>query len=180
MKNIIKKRIGAICLLATLTSCATKLSYNNDIETAKYSSSNIEASIAYPDRKYDCTLDPIFKNSLSCNHFVLTINNKTKENYFIDWNNTYFLNNKQVRGGFYFEGIIIKDRNQSKPNELILPDSASIKRIYPNVLTDYNSYTLKWDQKGFSLGNNGIYLVLKDNKNEKEEIRMSIPLRDSK
>lgn len=118
--------------------------------------------------------------TLSCDHFVLSIKNNSSQDYFIDWNNSYYLQNGQYNGGFYFAGIVIKDRNNPKSDDIILPESTITKEIYPNILTEFYTNQLTqvvdWKKKGFPLGENGVYLTIKDGKGAKTTIKLNLKL----
>lgn len=171
----IRKNTIILMALPLFMSCATKLKYE---DKSSQINKNLEASISYPSGKYDCTLDPILGNTLRCDHFTLKVKNNSSQDYFIDWNNTYYLKNGQSSGGFYFSGIVIKDRNNPKPDDVILAESIITKEIYPTALTDVDPYSrnFNWKVNGFPLGENGVYLTIKDNKGTKSVIKLNLLL----
>jgi len=170
------KLINIVIAGLLISSCATKLAYNNSAPTSRYVDKHLEVKIAYPKASSDCTLDPILGRPLRCKNFTLTIKNKSNKDFFIDWNKSYYLHNNQAQGGFYFNGVVIKDRAQRKANALLLAKSNYMEMIYPNNLTYWDA---GWWTDSFPLGNNGIYLTLLDVNNKPVKIKLSIPLRKS-
>ena len=168
-----RRNVVIMMVLPLIASCATKLKYEDKNSQIN---KNLEASISYPSGKYDCTLDPILGNTIRCDHFTLSVKNKSSQDYFIDWNNTYYLKNGQSSGGFYFPGIVIKDRNNPKSDDVILAESTITKEIYPTILTDINSHTGRWEVSGFPLAENGVYLTIKDSKGVKSVIKLNLLL----
>lgn len=96
-----------------------------------------------------------------CDRFVLQIRNKTSHNIEIDWNRTLYINNGQTLGGFMFEGVVYKDRNNQKPPDIVFGNSAISKSIWPNNLVSYSSGRYGgWDNNLMPPGLNGIYLYV--------------------
>lgn len=69
-----------------------------------------------------------------CNYFNLKVKNKSNQDYSLNWNNSYFLYNKQTNRAFYFAGINYSEANNNKPNNIILSQSKISKEIYPAYL----------------------------------------------
>lgn len=90
--------------------------------------------------------------------FELTIKNKTSIDMELDWNKTAYIENNQTKGGFMFEGIVYKDRNNLKPPDIIFANSVLRKNIFPNTLVNFSK---SWYHHPIPSGNNGIYLSIK-------------------
>ncbi|MCT7466486.1 hypothetical protein N5T78_07850 [Aliarcobacter cryaerophilus] len=109
--------------------------------------------------------------------FILEINNNSKKEIEIDWNKTYFIDKGRTNGTFMFEGIVYKDRNNSKPSDIVFPEGIYSKLIYPNNYVVFNSAGgfSDWGHNGFGTGEFGIYLSLKiDNKEVKEKVIVKV------
>lgn len=74
-----------------------------------------------------------------CSGFVLSIKNKTDKNLELDWNKTLYVSGGQTSGGFMFEGVVYKDRNNPKTPDVIFGNSSLIKAIWPNNLVNFRS-----------------------------------------
>lgn len=104
--------------------------------------------------------------------FNLIIENKSDNDIEIIWDRTAYIKLDNTSGGFMFEGIVYKDRNNPKPPDVVFPKSTFSKRIWPNTLVGFYK---GWYHSGMPMGNNGIYLTLKTNGVEfKEKITFSI------
>ena len=98
--------------------------------------------------------------------FVLMIENKTEKDIELIWDKTYYLNNDATSGGFMFEGIVYKDRNNPKPPDVIFPKTKLIKTIWPNNLVSFSN---GWYNSPMPDGDNGIYVTLNVNGKETRE-----------
>jgi len=113
---------------------------------------------------YTIQLTPSEVDRYSYTAFDLTIKNKTDKDIELEWDRTYYLQSGQTNGGFMFEGIIERDRNNPKPPDIIMAQTIFSKTIYPNFLTVYRvtpAGTIIWRHDSFTNGENGIYLSLK-------------------
>jgi len=100
--------------------------------------------------------------------FDLTIKNKTSGDIELDWNKTIYIENNQTKGGFMFEGVVYKDRNNPKPPDIIFSGSEFRKTIWPNALV---SFYRSWHHDAIPSGQNGVYLTVKiKDKEVKEKI----------
>jgi len=99
--------------------------------------------------------------------FILTIVNKTSQDLELDWNKTLYIYNGETKGGFMFEGIVYKDRNNPKPPDIIFANSTFTKVIFPNSNVQFTSWG--WEHIPLPLGENGIYLVVKVGEKEIKE-----------
>lgn len=100
--------------------------------------------------------------------FNLYIKNKTHIDIELDWNKTLYIENGQTNGGFMFEGVIYKDRNNQKPPTIIFANSEFKKIIWPNNLVFFEP-ELGWGHKPIELGQNGVYLTIKVGEKEIKE-----------
>lgn len=100
-------------------------------------------------------------DSEGCKTFDVSITNKTSETLKIDWNKTQFVSNNQAIGGFWYEGIVIRDRNMMRAPEVIFGSGAYNKKIAPNISMDLSLFPLAhWVIKPMPVGEAGVYLVL--------------------
>lgn len=113
----------------------------------------------------------------SCRIFELTLKNKTEKTLEIDWNRSYYINNGKADGGLYFDGIVIAQRNNQRPPEIILPNSSLEKNLIPNNNFEFKIFPLAhWDFKYLQGYSHGVYLTLKSDGKE-EVVNVSLDLR---
>lgn len=111
---------------------------------------------------YDCRSETGRWNfNDGCKGMNLTIKNKTSEDIILIWDQTYFLDNNQTNGTFMFDGIVYKDRNNKKPNDIIFGNSVFKKVIFPNNRVSFAGRT--WLNMPMKSGIWGAYLTLKNN-----------------
>ena len=67
-----------------------------------------------------------------------------------------------------FEGIVFKDRNNSKSNDVIFAKNKFQKTIWPNNLVSFDR-TVGWLHYAMDMGDNGIYITLITNGKEIRE-----------
>jgi len=104
--------------------------------------------------------------------FELTVKNKTGLDIELDWNKTIYIENNQTKGGFMFEGVVYKDRNNPKPPDIIFAGADFKKTIWPNTLV---SFYRSWSHEIIPPGQNGVYITIKTNENEiKEKIILNM------
>lgn len=101
-----------------------------------------------------------------CWAFNLTIENKSHKDIELDWNKTLYISNGTTEGGFMFDGVVFKDRNNSKPPDIIFAGSTFVKIISPNNLVSFNN---GWNQEHMPTGENGVYLTVKVGNQEVHE-----------
>jgi hypothetical protein len=139
---------------------------------------------ASPNKNYDVSLKAIqlARNDLY-NGMNLSIINKTEKPIEIVWNKTFYLDHGQTKGGLLLEGEDYKDTNNSKPNDIVFAKSTYNKVFSPVDLVKgchisalgsfLGGYTYGPKQQclheGFRDGENGIYLTLLVNGEEKNE-----------
>ena len=109
----------------------------------------------------------------SCKSFSLTIRNKTDKDIEVDWNKTLYISNGQTTGGFMFEGVVYKDRNNPKSPDMIFANGTFSKTIWPNNLVSFSGSS--WYHEEMSIGDDGVYLVVKvADKEIKEKLIVNI------
>lgn len=121
---------------------------------------------------FTASLSPMFSYG-SCISFTLLVKNKTEKDIEIDWNKTSYIDNGQTRGGFMYEGVIYKDRNNLKPPDFVLSGGSLQKTIWPNIRLDYSSY-FGWVHGYMKEGEHGALLVgIIDGKEVREKMLLS-------
>lgn len=95
--------------------------------------------------------------------FDLRIKNKSSLDIELDWNKTLYIENGKTNGGFMFEGIVYRDRNNPKHPDIIFAGSEFKKTIYPNNLVTFYE---GWHHYRIPSGQNGIYLTIRANEKE--------------
>ncbi len=157
----VKKVLLVFILVALFSGCATT-SYvwksdpvNPSIEN-EYFGAKISPS---------CT-------SWGCSSFILTVTNKTNKNLELNWNKTLYIAHGQTSGGFMFEGVVYKDRNNPKSPDVIFPGGFLTKIIWPNNLVSFTSGRYGgWNHGTMPFGENGVYLTIAvDGKEVNEKI----------
>lgn len=124
---------------------------------------------------YSVQLEPIGRCEEIYNGFMLTVVNKSSQDMEIDWNKTLYLHNGQTNGGFMFEGVIYKDRNNQKPPDIVFANSTFKKAIWPNSLASFGGYKPQWGNGPLRAGENGVYLTMRMNGQEvHEKLTMNI------
>jgi hypothetical protein len=123
---------------------------------------------------FTAKISPLCPNG--CQAFLLTIENKTDKDLELDWNKTLYISNGRTSGGFMFEGVVYKDRNNPKPPDIIFAKSRFLKTIWPNNLVHFSSGKYGgWRNEDMPTGENGVYLTVKIGDQEiKEKITINI------
>lgn len=138
----------------------------------EYTFSNMEVPSKNKDLSFSIT--PTGKSiSAGYSAFILEIENKTNRDMEIDWNRTNYVKNNSTNGTFMFEGILYKDRNAPKSNDVIFANSTFQKVIYPNNYVNFDSYG--WSHYGTGSGVQGAYVtIIDDKKIIKEKVLVDI------
>jgi len=89
--------------------------------------------------------------------FRLIVKNNTPQDIEIDWNRTYYLVGEDPHGGFMFDGIEYKDREERKPPDLVYANDLFIKTLWPNELVGRNK---DWYHNRMEDGTHGIEITL--------------------
>jgi len=99
--------------------------------------------------------------SYGCEAFTLQIKNKTDKNLEVNWNKTLYITRGQTSGGFMFEGVVYKDRNNPKSPDIVFGNGTLSKTIWPNNLVEFSSGKYGgWRNEDMPSGENGIYLTV--------------------
>lgn len=126
---------------------------------SEYTFNNVD--IPTENKELSFKIIPINPSSIAgYSAFILNIQNKTDRDMEIDWNKTNFIKDGSTSGTFMFEGIVYKDRNTVKANDVIFANSTFTKTIYPNNYVKFDSYG--WYHVGTGLGSQGAYVVIID------------------
>ncbi|MBE9574298.1 MAG: hypothetical protein IMF20_04105 [Proteobacteria bacterium] len=81
---------------------------------------------------YEAHLEPLTNGHKFFVSFRLSVTNRTRKNFEIDWNKTRYIHNGRTRGGFVFKGIKPEDiRNSTIPPDTILAGVPFSKVISP-------------------------------------------------
>ena len=115
-------------------------------------------------------------HGLGCEAFTFTLVNKTEKNLELDWNKTLFVTSGQTSGGFMFEGVVYRDRNNQKSPDIIFAKGSLTKTIWPNNLVSFSSGRYGgWDHGSMPRGENGVYLtVILDGKELHEKLVVTL------
>lgn len=150
-------------LVLTFLGCATTIPYVWKSRPAKQEVSN---------DYFDAKLSPIC-SSWGCKAFLLSLENKTNKNLEFNWNKTLYIRKGQTSGSFMFEGVVYKDRNNSKPPDIIFANSKLLKTIWPNNLVYFSNYG--WGHESMGAGENGVYLsVIVNGKEVNEQLKLNL------
>lgn len=153
-KNALIALSSAIVLL--LAGCATGPVYQSEWKSNPATS---KVSNEY----YTAEITPVCTNELyfsKCTSFVLVIHNKSKNNIELDWNKTLYIADGQSSGGFMFEGIVYRDRNNPKPPDVIFENGKLTKTVWPNNLVSFETGKYGgWMHETLGEGERGIYLT---------------------
>jgi len=125
---------------------------------------------------FSASISPSSCDNWGCESFRLTVRNKSNKNLELDWNKTLYILNGQTSGGFMFEGVVYKDRNNPKSPDMIFPAAELSKTIWPNNLVEYSSGRYGgWSNNSMPSGENGVYLtVVADGKVISEKLTMKL------
>jgi hypothetical protein len=121
---------------------------------------------------YNVQFEPLKNDNNFFEMFLLTVSNKSDKDLEIDWNQTRYIYNGKLYGGFAFEGIRPEDvKNSTIPSAVIPKGSRFSKEITPLKLMAFvplRDTSVGPDKSGISpgplpAGGNGIYLVIRQN-----------------
>jgi len=167
--------IGIIFVLCILNLGCTTVPYQTATTTSrpvKYScASNIETC---SNEFYDAYITPMFSRKYwgaeGYVGFELTVENKRDEDLELDWNRTLFIQDGRTNGGFMFEGVVYRERNNPKPPDIISPGERISKQILPSNLVYFSRGSSGgWRHKFMGTGACGISLSIKVNGREIRE-----------
>ena len=145
-------------LIALVSGCASML----PTPKATYSWQSDPEYSSIDNEFFTAEISRTFCGPNGCKAFRLTIKNKTNKNLELDWNKTLYISNGQTSGGFMFEGVVYKDRNNSKPPDIIFAGDEFSKDILPNNLVYFsnNKYNMGWKHRPMPAGENGVFLTI--------------------
>ncbi len=167
--------IGLLLLSGCATPQATQ-TWTSEPTTATVSNKYFAADIT---PKCDAVrVDGWTINRGGCDAFRLTVVNKSSSNIEVNWNKTLYIANNQTSGGFMFEGVVYKDRNNPKSPDMVFPNGTLTKTVFPNNLVSFSGgqYGRGWEHAWLSAGEHGIYLsTIVDGKeiNERLVVRLA-------
>ena len=164
-----------ICLALAVTGCAAVEVYSSNPAVQKMSNDY-----------FNVELEPQLQegqNFFTFFRFVLT--NKTKKDLHVDWENTFYLFNGRRSGRFLWEGVDWDALKQIK-NQPLVPVAAGdtvTAVIFPKSLVGRSRITtttgLRYTRGPLPAGENGIFLVVKQNGREiREKIVVKIEAQD--
>jgi len=183
-----------VLLLFLLSGCAPTAGYvlkvnpvDQNIES-KYLAAQILPSQSYvwkskpaiqivENSYFIATISPSHCSAKGCKSFFLTVKNKTSKNLELDWNKTLYIADNQTSGGFMFEGVVYKDRNNPKPPDIVFSYGKLTRNIWPNKLAKFFSSTewAGWQNGAMPLGENGVYLtIIVDGEEVSERLTMNL------
>lgn len=133
--------------------------YTVDTSQASYSDKNFSLSIS-PAENY---------NNGEITGFILSVENKTKNDMYIVWNDSYYLNGNSPDGGFMFEGVTYSKRTEPKQDMIVLPNSTQNIHIFPNSKVYLMRPTVVarsvlpggWLHEDLGYGEHGAYIMVK-------------------
>jgi len=108
---------------------------------------------------FSAEITPICSSD-GCDGFMLSVVNKTQSTIELDWNKTLYIAEGQSSGGFMFEGIVYRDRNNPKAPDVIFPGGNLKKAIWPNNLVYFNAYEPRWHNLSMGAGERGVYITV--------------------
>ncbi len=155
------KRLIIIGLLS-LTGCATQ-QWISQPDKASLENEYITAEVVPT-----CVSDNIY--AAGCRAFRLSVTNKSQNNIEVNWNKTLYIANNQTSGGFMFEGVVYRDRNNPKSPDVVFPNSTLTKTIWPNNLVNFQTGQYGgWKHERMPAGDVGVYLSTNVNGKEINE-----------
>lgn len=139
----------------------------------------VTAPVSRSDPKYQFIVTKDYYVSITPIHtknyyyaFRLIVKNHTDEELAVDWNKTEYIFEEESNGGFMFDGIEYKDREERKPRGIVPPNDIFIKTIWPNALVEKNK---DWSHQPMDDGRHGIEItIIGNNKVYKEKLMLSI------
>lgn len=91
------------------------------------------------------------------NAFKLSVRNKSTKNIEVNWNKTLYVSDSITSGGFMFDGVVYKDRNNPKQSDIIFPGVEFKKTIFPNSLVNFSLGD--WRHPLMKEGEHGVFIV---------------------
>ena len=92
------------------------------------------------------------------NGFSLSVKNRSTKNIEVNWNKSLYVANGITSGGFMFDGVVYKDRNNPKQSDIVFPGIEFKKVIYPNSLVNFSLGN--WRHPLMNEGEHGAFVTL--------------------
>lgn len=170
---------AVMLMLVMVSSCLQRQVYAPDPPEAwSYKSISNPAD----NKNFTVSITPAYWSSYRQGYgwhaFDLSVVNKTNKNIEIVWDKTLFISDGSTRGRFMFEGVVYKERNDPKPNDVVFANSTFTRLILPCALVEYMSaisiggriqYPAKWFHHIIPPGETGAYITVKVDNNEISE-----------
>jgi hypothetical protein len=154
-----------ICCMSILVNCSPRRTYVPPPQSKEIWS--IEPIFNPVDNKdFAVSIIPEYWSSYRQGYgwhaFKLSVTNKTNRNIEIVWDKTLFISNGSTNGRFMFEGVVYKERNNPRPNDLVFGNTTFKKLILPNNLVEFfPSRGLGWIHNIIQPGETGVYITIK-------------------
>lgn len=149
-----------LCIILAFAGCAggpSKKGYSSSPKIQRVSN-----------EYFDAEIEPLLnQDGTFYNAFQFSLTNKTSEELFIVWNETYYLFNGKKNGLFFWEGIDWKDLKEAKKHPLVKVTAGITHtvEIFPAKLAGRNVRPGKTSQmylKGIMpAGKNGVLVTVK-------------------
>ena len=107
-------------------------------------------------KDYSITITPSGLHAY--NGFSLSVKNKSTKNIEVNWNKSLYVANGITSGGFMFDGVVYKDRNNPKQSDMVFPGVEFKKTIYPNSLVNFSLGN--WRHPLMIEGEHGAFITL--------------------
>lgn len=171
MKKIMLVFAAVMLMLVMVSSCLQRQVYAPDPPEAwSYK------SISNPADNKDLTVSitpaywSSYRQGYGWHAFDLSVVNKTNKNIEIVWDKTLFISDGSTRGRFMFEGVVYKERNDPKPNDVVFANSTFTRLILPCALVEYlGASSIGWFHHIIPPGETGAYITVKVDNNEISE-----------
>ena len=169
-----------VCCMSFLVGCPHRQTYvpqPEEKETWSYDS----VSNPVDNKDFTVSITPEYWSSYRRGHgwhaFNLSVTNKKNRNIEIVWDKTLFILKGSTNGRFMFDGVVYKERNNTRPNDIVFGNTTFNRLILPNNLVEYiNSPGLGWFHNTIQPGEDGIYITFKVEEKEIGE-KVSVNIR---
>jgi hypothetical protein len=135
--------------------------------TVKYLLKSTPPTQAVINEYYEAKITPIpgiSQRRPGYDAFELYIKNRVDRDLEVVWDKTLFIDNGKTNGGFMFEGVVYKDRNNPKPPDMVFASGEFTKKIWPCTLVSYLGGRYGgWVHEKIHPGDNGVYLTIRIN-----------------
>lgn len=166
-----------VCCIAFLVGCPHRHAYVPEPEE-KWSYDSISNKIDNKDLTISITPEywSSYRRGYGWHSFNLSVTNKTNRNIEIVWDKTLFISKGSTNGRFMFDGVVYKERNNPRPNDIVFGNTTFNRLILPNNLVEFlGASSIGWFHNIIQPGENGIYITLKvDEKEVAETVLVNI------